>query len=140
MIKNKIGKWIGMCALALSVLCCTGTIAYADTTKFDITVTKTGYLGDNVSKRINKAGGAKYENCFYATPTSFSPAGSIHLKSVQVLDSSLETGWVIARKKNVTVSAKYKGKAPANVNYYMKGAYNGSDNGYSLNVVGRYTP
>lgn len=117
-----------------------GTTAYAATNPFNISVTRTGYLEDNISKRTKKAGGTKFDNYFYATPTSFSPNGSIHLKSVKLTDNSLHTDWVTARKNYVTVAAKYNRRATAEVNYFMKGAYNSSANGYSLNVVGRYTP
>lgn len=139
MSRKKLRSLVGVFAVVL-MLCCVGTTTHAETREFTLTVTKSGYDQDAKSRRTLKAGGDKYENCFYVTPTSFSRTGKILLRSVRYDDTSVRTEWVTASKKNVTVHAYYMKTAKANKDYYLQGAYSSSSNNYSLTVEGRYTP
>ena len=139
-LKMNVKRIVGVFALVL-MLCCMGTtMVHAETSNFTLTVTRTGYGEDDISKKTNKAGGDAYENCFYAKPTYFNRKGRIMLQSVKKEDKSVCSDWVTASEANVRVYAYYRKKAAANCYYYMQGAYSSSSNNYSLTVAGKYTP
>ncbi|MEF2879376.1 MAG: hypothetical protein U0N90_13255 [Blautia sp.] len=114
---------------------------YADTITFDVTVNAEKFNEDNYSRKVNKSGGAAYENRFYVTPTSFPIRNIVNAYSRQENNinktsypCSLKPG-----KENITMSNPYVGDdAPANQIYRLH-AYFGGDTG-SARVLGRFTP
>lgn len=129
-----------ICSLVLGTsLLGIGTTAYADTTNFTLTLTRSGANEDNISKRTIKAGGSSWENRFYVTPTYYSNVGSIYARSFKLYEEGVNSETVILDQRG-TYSDKYKSYARPNAYYFLRGSYRSSSNNNSINVQGRYTP
>lgn len=140
-MSKKVKKVV--CSLAL-VGCLLGksAIAYADTTYFTLTVTRSGANQDNLSKRTRKAGGSAYENKFYVTPTGYAGSGIITVESIQLHNSSVFS-YPIPIKTDAssrTHSESYRTYATPGKYYYLEGIFGHSNPSSTLNLRGRYTP
>ncbi len=138
--KKHFAGIIGACMLVF-MLCCLEMTAYAATSSFSLTVTRTGYDQDAKSKRTKKAGGASYDNFFVATPQSFNRNGRMQVRSLRLYMESVHTDWkVFDSKAPKSVKGYYNSKAKDGKYYFLQGAYSSASNNYSLTVTGRYTP
>lgn len=138
--KKHFAGIIGACMLVF-MLCCLEMTAYAATSSFSLTVTRTGYDQDAKSKKTLKAGGALYENKFYATAQTFNRTGRMQVRSVQYKNKVLCTDWnTFDSSGTKKVRDYYNSIAKDGKYYYLQGAYSSSSNNYSLTVTGRYTP
>lgn len=113
---------------------------YADTITFDVTVNAEKFNEDNYSRKVNKSGGAAYENRFYVTPTSFPIRNIVNVYSRQEnnLDLTSYPRSLKPGEENISVSNPYLGDAPA-YEIYRLHAYFGGSSG-SARVLGRFTP
>lgn len=131
-------------SLCMIMLISTGIIAHADTTDFTLTVNKSGYQQDNLSKRTEKAGGSNYENKCYVRATGFTGTGTVYVQSIQIDNSAIHSQSEIALGSASSVGVlkgmNYNQYAPSGKYYYLQGRFGASASGNTLNVVGRYTP
>ncbi len=110
----------------------------AETISFNVTVNANTLNKDPMSRKATKADG---ETNFYVTPTSFSVAGSIKVRSVYNEDTSQYTPWYYVYSNNLnqaTINPYNRSIYPGKL-YYMQSDY-GSGMSSEINVTGRYTP
>ena len=133
-----------MLGLLLCLVFAFGITGRAETSKFDVTVTKNKPYPDPLSKRTIKG---DYENRFYVTPTSFSNTGEIRGFSRTVDDykgtSKEATSYACALKSNavnVRCDNPYLGSAPKGLYCCLETYWGNSSVTNTLRVQGRYTP
>ena len=145
-MKKKFLKSILTMTMICTLSATTIIPAYAGTSNYDMTVTKTGSSSDdNKSLRTSKDGGANYEAKFYVRPTYFSCSagkGKMRVHSMQWgFPNNIISNELVLSKNNLntTKSANYTYKVPAKEYYYLiTGYYSGSVN--SVRSKGKYTP
>lgn len=130
-----------MLFVIMSLLMISGTVAFAATTDFSFVLNSAiSSQNDPISKRTKKAGGTAYESIYYATPTYFSSEGWIRVQSNQLDTGKQSKTFDLYSYAGRQRSSAYGYKAPANINYYLKGVYGKTYDGGKTIVKGRYTP
>ena len=113
-------------------------IAQAETGSYNFTVGTTNTYDDHYA---SKAGGSKFENCAYITPSYFSKTGNAWFW-VKMKGQSVQTEKLLLSYGSETVTRHpyYTSTPTANLSYHVGAKIGSVSSGNTMNVKGSFTP
>lgn len=116
----------------------TSTTTYAATANFNFDVGTTNTYDSHCA---SKAGGSKFENCAYITPSYFSKIGNVWFW-IKMKGQSVQTEKILLSygSEGATRHMYYTSTPTAGLNYHVGAKIGSVSSGNTMNVRGAFTP